>query len=350
MWTISNDSAWIEAGPNSYRHYCGACITKNGRLWTATTAVGGSVPGHKTAVETVSNLMRRDPDFRFFGKWGPHVGTLKCGDVYHRLLPSGTIKGEGFVFCTSSEGKFPEFLTSVLSKYFLGVATCVGCSKPMSSLQMQKHSQFDGLCDEQNLYLSCDCGHPVWQMESESYNTALWAIRDAMTVPRMRRLKAAGGNHSRDEIQAILALQSYRCIYCHAPFTEKCPPSRDHLLSVSSGGSDWALNIVMACKRCNASRGNIPFRTFCKLLSPKQNQRIRVQLRSRLLAVEINQVADEAFACFVRGLALHDPKHGRYLDIQRMRATARLNARTNRVLPRSVASILKKSATPRRTL
>jgi len=214
---------------------------------------------------------------------------------------------------------------------------------------MRTIRQLDGISSEFNVYLSCSCGYPVWRMEMESYDAARSAInRGAIPWRRQQKLKAAGGKHTRDEIREIIIIQEGRCIYCDAKFTDKNRPSKDHLLSLTDGGSDWALNIVLACRGCNSRRGNIPFRTFCKLLSPTQNKRVLMHLRRRLLALEVRRISADAFACLVRGLAMHDPKHYRYLDIQRMRATARQNVRVNRLLPRNLVSILRStSASPK---
>ena len=45
------------------------------------------------------------------------------------------------------------------------------------------------------------------------------------------------------------------CLYCGKLFKE-CDLSRDHVLAVSRGGQDRWTNVVTACKRCNARKGN----------------------------------------------------------------------------------------------
>lgn len=344
MWARGKDSAWIKTGRSSYRHYCGAHVSKNGSQWAATTVAGDSVSHHKTVVGAVARLANKDPLFWTFGQFGPPFGMIEVGGINHMFRPIFGDEDQLILFCKLKETEYPDILKSVLLKYLFGIAKCIACSKLMDEIRTRKHAQFDGRSDERNFYLSCACGCPVWQMGWKLHNTALFAIRNAVRVPRFRRLRAAGGKHNKDEIRAILALQSNRCIYCNVSFTNNRPPSKDHLLPVSCGGSDWAINIVMACKRCNASRGNIPFRTFCKLLTPKQNERILMQLRKRLLALDFDLVTEKAFDCFVEGLALHDPTDMRYLDIQSLRLEARRNAKTNRVLPRTVASLLKRAS------
>lgn len=46
------------------------------------------------------------------------------------------------------------------------------------------------------------------------------------------------------------------CLYCGKHFQEG-KLSRDHVLPLSRGGSDAWMNVVTACKRCNARKGNL---------------------------------------------------------------------------------------------
>jgi 5-methylcytosine-specific restriction endonuclease McrA len=336
-WTISNDSAWIKVDAQSYRHYSGVRVRKIGRLWTAYTVRGDSIPGHPTALDAVIALQRRG--FWCFDGFG-QLGILKYGHVHHRCSPVGRDKDRLFVFFSSIEEWFPKSLKSALSRHFSGKAVCVSCLLPMAEIQTCTLQQFDGPLEEKKLYLVCDCGYPVWQMESSLYSVARDAL-DKYAGPwrRKQMLKTAGGKHSLAEIRKILALQDGCCIYCNANFTDERRPTKDHLLPLTEGGSDWALNLVLACRSCNSSRGNIPFRTFCTLSSPAQNERILLHLKRRLVAVGVEHIPKEALDCFEKGLAKHDPKHPRFCAIKGG-ATARLNVKANKLLPRNVAAIL----------
>jgi hypothetical protein len=112
--------------------------------------------------------------------------------------------------------------------------------------------------------------------------------------------------------------------------------TKDHLLSVKYGGSNWALNIVLACKSCNSRRGDIPFRTYCKLLSEVQNRRILAHLKRRILAIDFANLGKGAFISFYVGIELHDPKHSRFRMILRDSAVARHNAKLAKLIPRGV--------------
>jgi hypothetical protein len=102
---------------------------------------------------------------------------------------------------------------------------------------------------------------------------------------------------------------------------------------VSYGGTKWALNIVMACHRCNSRRGTIPFRTYCKLLSPTQNRRILRCLGWRIAAMRPKELPEGVFEAFCEGIARHDPRHRRYRFILGISAAPRRYAVTNKLLP-----------------
>lgn len=347
-WSISNDSAWFKVGEHRYRHYCGAEVKKYGGLWRAKTESGVLLPGFETTLDAVSSLREQDYEsFWTFGQFAvdSHVfGVREYGNTQHKVRPVyGNDRDEIFTFSLPNGGEFPEFLRSILSRHFIGRSNCVRCSSPMNRIQTCVVRYFDGTLSDQKAFLACHCGYSVWRMESGLYSAASKILdQNAASWRRQQNLKVAGGKHGREEIRGILALQEGRCIYCNAAFTHEHLPSEDHLLPVSEGGSDSAHNIVLACRGCNSSRGNIPFRTYCKLLSLAQNRRVLMHLARRLSALE----SKEAINCFVAGLAKHDSKHPRYLDILRMRSTARRNAKANRLLPGSATAILKNASIP----
>jgi len=75
-------------------------VTKNGRLWTANTVAGGSIPGHGTAYEAVAYLRKKDHYFWTFEQFGPQFGTTELGGIHHKFRPIGRgDKDEVFAFC-----------------------------------------------------------------------------------------------------------------------------------------------------------------------------------------------------------------------------------------------------------
>lgn len=72
--------------------------------------------------------------------------------------------------------------------------------------------------------------------------------------PVAYRIKMAGapGSHSNEEWLAVLADYNNCCAYCG---TDKRPMTKDHVMPISKGGSDYIQNIVPACKPCNSKKG-----------------------------------------------------------------------------------------------
>ena len=200
---------------------------------------------------------------------------------------------------------------------------------------------FDGKTSDVRAYLVCGCGYPVWHMNADTYLPAEFSLEQcARPWRRKKALKEAGGKHTAAEIRAILELQKGRCIYCNIEFTTERRPTRDHLIPLVMGGGDWALIIVLACHSYNARRGEIPFRTFCRLLSPKQNERILNHLYRRIKTTDFKKI-DEGYGYFEVGLRLHEPHHGRYKMILTMKRKYRENAKKNKLFPAGVDGVLR---------
>jgi 5-methylcytosine-specific restriction endonuclease McrA len=74
-------------------------------------------------------------------------------------------------------------------------------------------------------------------------------------VERARRhyvlKKGATGSHTQAEWEAIVAKQNGRCADCGV--TGRL--TRDHVIPLSRGGSDFAFNIQGLCARCNSKKG-----------------------------------------------------------------------------------------------
>ncbi len=314
---------WMSTGARSYRHHCGARVTKRGRLWAAIGAAGISFDAHLTANDAMSCLECLDPSV-----WSSAVASIGYhGGVWIKVgYPDATRQDEVFLSYLR-DGEEPPFLRPLFERHLFGRAHCARCLSPMAGLNMRPLREFDCSGVSRNVYITCDCGYPVWSLDART----IYAFAGAMDAAqrswrRNQRLRAAGGAHTPSEIQAILDLQGNRCIYCNARFANDLRPTKDHLLPIADGGTNWALNIIMACKSCNSRRRDIPFRTYCKLLSRAQNRRILVQLGKRLLAVGISGLPREALEAFDKGLASHDSEHWRFIDIQRESAPARRNA------------------------
>jgi 5-methylcytosine-specific restriction endonuclease McrA len=173
------------------------------------------------------------------------------------------------------------------------------------------------------VFFVCDCDHPVWSMAREVFCSALSRMqRYQHRWRRIQLLKDADGRHTQEEMERIVIAQRERCIYCNVRFSERVRPSKDHIVPQTFGGTNYASNLVAACRSCNSRRGNTPFFTYCRLLSLSQYRRTVALLRRRLKAVDFAEISDDEIAALHVGLTYDDPKDGRYvyiLETQRRR-------------------------------
>lgn len=75
------------------------------------------------------------------------------------------------------------------------------------------------------------------------------SIKKAGAARRKARLRGAEGSHTVAEWLAVLADHDGRCVYCGEPAT-----TRDHIIPINRGGTDYIDNIAPACFPCNASK------------------------------------------------------------------------------------------------
>lgn len=69
---------------------------------------------------------------------------------------------------------------------------------------------------------------------------------------RRRALKmGAEGSHTIEEWLAICGLARWRCLSCK----KLKPLTRDHIIPLSKGGSDYIYNIQPLCRPCNSAKG-----------------------------------------------------------------------------------------------
>lgn len=75
------------------------------------------------------------------------------------------------------------------------------------------------------------------------------------------------GNHSDVEWSALIRQWKWRCFYCARPICKNsidpdAEVTKDHMLPISRGGSDFIWNIVPACFRCNTMKGTMTVDEF----------------------------------------------------------------------------------------
>lgn len=80
-------------------------------------------------------------------------------------------------------------------------------------------------------------------------------LKHAVQFARCRARKAqVEGDFTDADFIRIIEGQSRKCFYCSTDISLK--PTIDHYIPLLRGGSNWAVNIVAACKPCNTSKRN----------------------------------------------------------------------------------------------
>jgi 5-methylcytosine-specific restriction endonuclease McrA len=242
-----------------------------------------------------------------------------------------------FTFWCEPDAELPSFVKSTIARRYFALASCVQCGTKMAAFLTRIVEQ----SGNRRLYFTCECGHPIWQMDYVQFDVAMNVMEDnARRYRRKQMLSEAGGRHRKQDIAEILVKQKGRCIYCNRLFGPDLVPTTDHLLALTYGGGDWPLNIVLACRSCNSSRCDLPFRTYVRMLSPTQNKRILAHLVERLRDLKNDQVTREGLACFNYALTLHDTKSLRF-KMMRHEPAARRNLQLNKLMPKGMLGVQK---------
>jgi 5-methylcytosine-specific restriction endonuclease McrA len=72
---------------------------------------------------------------------------------------------------------------------------------------------------------------------------------------RKARLRGAQGSHTFKQWMARVEFYGWHCLYCDKLLT-RTTLTKDHRIPISKGGTDFASNIVTACRSCNCGKGN----------------------------------------------------------------------------------------------
>jgi|SRR6185312_8835941 len=113
-----------------------------------------------------------------------------------------------------------------------------------------------------NRYADCGCKRPR-SVRSEK-RRAKFAAPTA-GIPRNRAFaeRTAAGRKSAEAWKRAYRLGQTRCHYCDALFTDEKPPTFDHIVPRSEGGTRLD-GVVLACGKCNGSRGSLPYEVFVR--------------------------------------------------------------------------------------
>jgi 5-methylcytosine-specific restriction endonuclease McrA len=84
---------------------------------------------------------------------------------------------------------------------------------------------------------------------------------------RRARRRGAVGFHTSDEWKALQAAHGGLCAYCRL----RPGVTKDHIVPLSRGGSDWIENIAPACRSCNARKRDLSVRDFVNEIQRRQS-------------------------------------------------------------------------------
>lgn len=83
---------------------------------------------------------------------------------------------------------------------------------------------------------------------------------------RRSRKYCAHGHHSRQDWLNRITFFGWRCRYCQIPL-DSLSLTKDHMIPLCRGGSEWSSNLVPACGPCNQHKHTKTFKEFIALLS-----------------------------------------------------------------------------------
>lgn len=99
-------------------------------------------------------------------------------------------------------------------------------------------------------------GHPSWK-GGHKITSLEWAKRNPEYLAhiasiRRARLRGAEGSHTLEEWEEVKKHHGYRCVYCGTDENI----TKDHIIPLTKGGTDYIDNIQPLCHNCNSSKGN----------------------------------------------------------------------------------------------
>lgn len=98
-----------------------------------------------------------------------------------------------------------------------------------------------------------------WRQENpEKHKEAQkkWAANNPETVQsnvraRRARKRNAEGSHTKEDIEAILVRQAFKCAECGTSIRKRSSRQVDHIVPLKLGGSNWPTNLQLLCNTCN---------------------------------------------------------------------------------------------------
>lgn len=83
---------------------------------------------------------------------------------------------------------------------------------------------------------------------------------------RRARVMGAAGSHSLAQWLSRAAFHGWRCRYCGTGLTTKTA-TKDHMIPLIRGGSNWPSNLVPSCASCNSKKNRRTFAEYMERLA-----------------------------------------------------------------------------------
>jgi 5-methylcytosine-specific restriction endonuclease McrA len=191
------------------------------------------------------------------------TASLWCSYPRHLPLNKNSIKAEAWHVGDSEYVYFLLYavdLNLILLKtlvFLKDKCVCAFCEKPATD-DFKKCS-----CSPSKKNIT---GYPLYKVANDdwdffgAFKKGLWAQERKRDQARWRlkREKEAEGKHTKRDVENIWIKQNGKCFYCESLLGDNFLTGKyhlDHRISLSSGGSNWPKNIVLACGKCNLSKG-----------------------------------------------------------------------------------------------
>lgn len=126
----------------------------------------------------------------------------------------------------------------------------------------RRSKQGDAIRERERIYREANVvhirlQHRQWEKEHpETRHKYIMANPEKLRSWDQRRKalkKAAPGKWTAEDLKLLHGKQHGLCAYCGHPYGQAFEV--DHVIPLAKGGTNWPYNIVIACPRCNRSKG-----------------------------------------------------------------------------------------------
>lgn len=80
-------------------------------------------------------------------------------------------------------------------------------------------------------------------------------IEQQRPYSRINALRLNGGTHTSAQWEQLKRRMNYKCVKCQGLERDVGTLTKDHIIPVSSGGTDNITNIQPLCRKCNSTKG-----------------------------------------------------------------------------------------------